>query len=111
MDIGSNVGFNRNCIVICRERITIGEKCVFGPNVVIYDHDHLFNTDGIKSNEYKSSPILIEPGCWIGANAIILRGATIGEGSVIGAGTVVRGNIPPHSLVTNDRTMRIRPIQ
>lgn len=110
LNIGNAVSFNRNDIVICRDSIIIGNGCLFGPNVCLYDHDHIFNTDGIK-NDFKTSPIVIENNCWIGAGSIILRGTHIGEGSVIGAGTVVKGNIPPHSLVTSDRKMIIRPIE
>lgn len=109
--IGNRVSFNRNCIAICHQRIRIGSNCAFGPNVVIYDHDHKFNSMGFAQDEYNTSPIEIGDNCWIGANVTILRGTIIGEGSVIGAGTVVRGVIPPHSLVTSGREMIVRPIE
>lgn len=109
MHIGSRVVFNRNCIVACRHRISIGDRCLFGPNVCVYDHDHVYTADGVLPTEFKCSEIVIEEGCWIGAGAVILRGAHIGRNSVIEAGAVVRGRIPPNSIVTTVRETRILP--
>ena len=111
ISIGDNCFFNRNCIVAALDHITIGNKCIFGPNVTIYDHDHIFDHDRIIRDEYKTSPIIIEDGCWIGANVTILRGTHIGAGCVIGAGTVVKGKILPHSLVTSSRELIVRRIE
>jgi acetyltransferase-like isoleucine patch superfamily enzyme len=61
------------------------------------------------SREFKCSDIIIEDGCWIGAGAIILRGTHIGRNSVIEAGSVIRGKIPPNSLVSTVRETRIIP--
>lgn len=108
--IGSNVAFNRNCIVVCRKEIIIGDNVMFGPGVTIYDHDHIFSYDGILPG-FKYGTITIEKGCWIAANVTILRGTHIGKGSVIGAGAIVKGNIPPHSLVTSDRSLLVVPIK
>ena len=110
MTVGDGTTFNRNCIIICQERIQIGAGCKFGPNVAVYDHDHKFDATGIQPG-FKTGPIIIEPGCWIGAGAVILRDTHIGTGSIIGAGAVVKGEIPPHSLVTSNRDLVIRPIE
>lgn len=110
LTIGNSTSFNRNDIIVCHDLISIGSNCLFGPNVVIYDHDHKFGQAGIATDEFKTTPIIIEDNCWIGANVIILRGTHIGKGSVIGAGTVVKGNIPPYSLVKNSREILIDQI-
>ena len=107
--IGENVSLNRNCILVCHDAISIADNCAVGPNVVFYDHDHNFGENGIEPG-FKTAPIVIEKNCWIGAGATILRGTHIGEGSVIGAGAVVRGEIPPHSKVTANRELTITPI-
>lgn len=108
--IGDSVSFNRNCILICRKEIQIGNHVEFGPNVVIYDHDHVYGGDGIVAGEYKCTPIIIEDNCWIGSNVSILRGTKIGKGSVIGAGCVIKGDVPPHSLVVSENKLRFMPI-
>ena len=109
--LGDSVFFNRNAIVASRNSIRIGNNCAFGPNVVIYDHDHCFSNDGIESG-YKLKTVTIGDNCWIGAGCIILRGATIGEGCVIGAGTVITGEIPAHSkvLAKSSRELEITSI-
>ena len=110
LTVGASTFFNRNCIIVCRESITIGKQCSFGPNVCVYDHDHVFDEDGVRAEEYKVGSVVIGDNCWIGAGAIILRGTHIGEGCVVGAGTVVKGNIPAHSLVTAGRDLSVKPI-
>ncbi|MBR3019132.1 MAG: acyltransferase [Clostridia bacterium] len=111
MRIGENVSFNRNNVIVCMKEISIGDGCAFGPNVVIYDHDHRFSDQGFSTNEYKCSPVVIEDHVWVGANSVILRGAHIGRGSVIGAGTVVHGSIPAYSLVKGKREMEVEPLR
>lgn len=82
---------------------------LFGPGVTIYDHDHIFSPEGILPG-FKLGEVVIEDGCWIGANVTILRNTHIGKNSVIGAGTVVKGDIPAGSLVTGQRNINITPI-
>lgn len=109
--IGDGVAINRNCIVVCRKNIYIEDDCIFGPNVIIYDHDHVFGYDGVRKSEFNCSDIRIGKGCWIGANATILRGTRIGENSIIGAGVVAKGEIPPHSMVLFNRDKQIVKIE
>ena len=111
LTIGGQVSFNWNDIIVCREKITIGNNCSFGPNVCIYDHDHVFGEAGFRKDEFRCSDVVIEEGCWIGAGVIILRGTHIGENSVIGAGTVIHGDIPANSLVKSIRDITIEPIK
>lgn len=110
IDIGNKCFLAGNCVMVAHENIIVGENCMFGPGVTVYDHDHIFDSTGVLSKGYKSGRVCIGNKCWIGANAIILRGTQIGDGCIIGAGTVVKGMIPPHSIVTNNREMIIRPI-
>ena len=58
MIIGNNVPINRYCIFICRESIKIGDKCMFGPNVTIYDHDHKFDYEGVRRHDYTTIILL-----------------------------------------------------
>lgn len=78
--------------------------------MTIYDHDHKFNECGILPG-YSTGDIVIEDGCWIGANVTILRNTHVGKGCVIGAGTIVKGIVPPHSLVIGSREMDIISIK
>lgn len=110
LNIGDGVSLNRNCIIVCHKKIQIGDNCQFGPNVCVYDHDHFFDEKGVSHDQFRCSDIIIEKGCWIGAGCIVLRGTHIGENTVIEAGMVVRGNIPPNSIVMSTRETRIIPL-
>lgn len=101
--IGDFVYFNRNCSIISRGSISIGKQCRFGPNVCLFDHDHIYGLEGVTDN-YRTGSISIGERCWIGANAVILRDSEIGDGCVIGAGVVFKGKLPPHSLVYSDKS-------
>uniref|UniRef100_UPI00404AE598 acyltransferase n=1 Tax=Flavobacterium sp. TaxID=239 RepID=UPI00404AE598 len=100
IEIGQNTSFNYNCMITAMKYIKIGEGVEFGPNVLIYDHDHDFKVKGgIKANKYIMQDVIIGDNCWIGANTVILRGSTIGSNSVIGAGSIIKGCFPNDSLI------------
>lgn len=102
--LGKNVSLNSNNVLACRERVTLGDNVLLSPNVQIYDHDHDYKAPGgVAALRYRTSPVVIGSNVWIGANCVILRGATIGDNCVIGANTVVRGDIPANSVVTQKR--------
>lgn len=100
LEFGDMVYLNSDCKVVCRKSIKIGDNTIFGPNVYIYDHDHVFDTEnGVKRKEFKCSDIVIGKNCWIGAGAIILRGTHIGDNCVVGAGSVVKGTYESGSKI------------
>lgn len=110
--VGVNSGFNSYCVITCREKIKIGDNVMFGPFVTIHDHDHIYKTAGsMKTSGYVSKPIVIEDDVWVGGNVVILKGVTIGRGSVIAAGTVVTKDVPPHTIVYNKKDMIVKAIE
>ena len=111
LDVGDKVFFNRRCMISCHQRVSIGKGCIFGPDVKIYDNDHFFSAKGLDLSRHKLGDISIGEGTWVAANVVILRNTHIGKHCVIGAGAVVNGTIPDHSLVTTDRTLSISPIE
>lgn len=111
LTIGDNVYFNRNIHIATHDSINIGDNCIFGPGVLIFDHDHRIVNGLVQMDEFTCSSITIGKRCWIGAGVIILRGSQIGEGSIIGAGTIVKGVIPPHAIVLSENKLIIQSIQ
>jgi acetyltransferase-like isoleucine patch superfamily enzyme len=98
--VGEGTGFGNNTIIVARERIEIGSNVMIGPNVCIYDHDHVYKTTNIMKNAgFESAPVIIQDNVWIGAGVIILKGVTISSGSVIAAGTIVSKDVPSNSIV------------
>lgn len=98
LSIGNRVFFNHNCSITCSQDIRIGDNCMFANNLVIVDHDHRVDADGVRG-ELVSNPVIIEDNVWCGANVTILRGVHIGQGAVVAAGAVVTKDVPPHSIV------------
>lgn len=83
--------------------IKIGSHVMFAPGVNLHGGDHVMNQIGMYMDqvqkEFGQDPdLVVEDDVWIGANAIILGGVTIGRGAVIGAGTIVTKSIPPYSI-------------
>ena len=101
--IGDGCFFNNDCSLNCHEKITIGNDCVFGENVKIYDHNHKFRDENtrIANQGFSIAPIHIGDNCWIGSNVTILKGARIGKHVVIGAGCIVDREIKDNSIVTS----------
>jgi len=102
ISIGKRVIIRPNTILAASSNnndqgIAIEDDVLIGPGVNIFITKHKFNNPNIPIIEqgyYEEEKILLKKGCWIGANAIILPGVTIGENSVIGAGSVVTTSIP-----------------
>lgn len=110
LSIGEHCFFNHNVSITCNEEIKLGDFCNIANNVVIIDHDHIITADGI-SGETVSTPVLIGNKVWIGANAVITRGVSIGDGAVIAAGAVVSRDIPAHEIWGGVPAKRIRKIE
>jgi acetyltransferase-like isoleucine patch superfamily enzyme len=78
--------------------VTIGSRVLIAPNVTIVTERHGVEVQSRRDGIVYAQPVTIGDDCWIGVNATILPGVTIGKGSVIGAGAVVTRDIPPFSL-------------
>lgn len=85
----------------CEGSVKIGRGSILGPRVKIYSANHRFrNANAIPYDSlYEIKPVVIGENVWIGAEVIIVPGASIGEGVIIGAGTVVTGTVPSYSII------------
>lgn len=91
---GDKVFFNFNCIVLDVMQVKIGSRTLFGPNVQIYTATHPINFKERASGLEYAKPIVIGEDVWIGGSVVICPGVTIGDRTVIGAGSVVTKDIP-----------------
>ncbi len=95
--IGKNVFINSGCRFQDQGGITIGDGALIGHNVVLATLNHDFSPK--KRSTLHPAPIVIGKNVWIGANATVVPGVTIGNGAIIAAGTVVTKNVPENVVV------------
>lgn len=108
MSIGDGTSIPKGSTFYCTiAPLTIGKKVIFGPKPTIITGDHRIDiigkyimdvTDAEKGPEH-DAPVVIEDDVWCGANVTILKGVTIGRGSVVAAGAVVTKSFPPYSII------------
>jgi acetyltransferase-like isoleucine patch superfamily enzyme len=128
--IGKNTFINGGTSLISRNKITVGDNVTVAWGCTIYDHnshsldykerqkdikrqneDYKNGRSFIDSKDWtvvKSKPIIIENNVWIGFDSVILSGLTIGEGAIIGARSVVRGNVEPWTVVAGNPAVVIK---
>jgi acetyltransferase-like isoleucine patch superfamily enzyme len=81
--------------------VEIEDYVLVAPRVFITDSDHIVG-EGERTTlctEFRSAPVVIEHDCWLGVNAVILKGVRLGHHSVVGANAVVTRSVPPFSTV------------
>ncbi|MDQ0204301.1 DapH/DapD/GlmU-related protein [Pectinatus haikarae] len=108
IEIGEGSYLNFNCNFVDDTKIIVGKKVLVGPSVIITTVGHPVHPD-YRGYMYAES-VRIEDNCWIGAGVIICPGVTIGENSVIGAGSVVVKNIPANVVAVGNPCRILREI-
>lgn len=114
LQIGNNVWIGSNCSFYCSSGIRIGNDVLIAKGVSVISNDHKFsdadvpiNLQGISKSKNK---VTIGNNVWIGEKAIILKNVSVGEGAVVGAGSVVTKNVPPLAIVAGNpaRIIKVR---
>ena len=110
IELGENVYFNFNCVVLDVCRVRIGSNALFGPGVQIYAATHPMSARERQAGLELGRPVTIEDDVWVGGGAIVCPGVTVGAGSTIGAGSVVTRSIPPGVFAAGNPCRVIRRI-
>lgn len=111
LSIGERVYMNRCCMISCQGKVSIGNGCMFGPGVKIFDNNHHFAKDKGVSTRLNVGSVIIGNNCWIASDVILLKGTDIGDNCVIGAGCIVNSKIPANSIVRNNKDISIEPLR
>ena len=106
--LGRNVFINYHCIFLDCAPIEIGDDVQIGPCVQLYTAQHPLDADVRRSGLESARPIRIGSDVWIGGGVVVLPGVTIGDRSVVGAGSVIVRHVPPDSLVVGNPARIVR---
>ena len=98
--LGKNVFINSNCYFMDGAKITVGDNVFIGPSCGFYTANHPLDYQTRNQGIEQALPILIGNNVWLGGNVIVLPGVEIGDGCVIGAGSVVTKDIEANSVAT-----------
>lgn len=106
VEIGAGTFFNNYCAINCHHEVKIGKDNLFGENVKIYDHNHVFNdkSKDIKVS-YKDGAVKIGDRNWFGSNVLILSKSSVGDNNVVGGGVVVNSEIGSGLLIKTENKL------
>jgi acetyltransferase-like isoleucine patch superfamily enzyme len=109
--IGRAAYINRSTMIDASERIEIGAHCMIGPFCYLTDHDHAIS----REHDAGAGPLISKPTrlgerCWLGAHVTILKGVSIGDGTVVGAGSVVTKSLPAGVVAVGNPARVLRKI-
>ncbi|WP_161815498.1 sugar O-acetyltransferase [Steroidobacter agaridevorans] len=107
--VGRNVFINQNCTFYDLGGLDIADEVMIGPNVSIITTGHPLEPSQRRAVTI-GKPIVIERNAWIATGATIIGGVTVGENSVVAAGSVVTKDVPPNTLVGGNPARVIRPV-
>ena len=111
--VGAKTVFGTDNTVNCYTGIHIGEGCLFADSVYIVDFDHNYWDPEmpVRSQGILKEPVRLEGNTWVGTKVTIIRGVTVGYGSVIGAMSLVNRDVPPYAVVGGvpARVLHYRP--
>lgn len=108
--IGKNFFCNYNCTILDVGKVTIGDNCLFAPNVAIYAAGHPVHP-ALRNTGYEYGiDVTIGNNVWLGGNVVVCPGVTIGDNVVIGAGSIVTKDIPSWTIAAGNPCKVIREI-
>lgn len=108
--VGARVFINQNCTFYALAEISIGDDVLIGPNVSLITSEHPV-APSQRRTHLLGRPISIKNGVWIAAGSIVIGGVTVGENSVVAAGSVVTRDVPANTLVGGNPARVIRSIE
>jgi len=109
IEVGNDVSIGGGAVFLAtKSKIIIGNKVMFGPNVIVIGGDHnasmigKFMYDVTDKRPQDDQNVVIEDDVWVGSRAIILKGVRVGRGSIVAAGSVVTRDVLPYTIVAGN---------
>jgi len=111
IEVGSHVNMN-GALIHCNQSVVVGSHCMLGPGVILCDNDShpaVLSVEGRKKRP-PEAPIRLGSNVWLGMRTIVLKGVTIGDNTIVAAGSVVTQDLPPNILAGGVPAKRIRDL-
>ncbi|MGZ3867333.1 MAG: acyltransferase [Bacteroidia bacterium] len=102
VEIEREVQIGRNLFLSCCNKVVIGRNTTISERIFIGDNNHSFNHPFVPIMQQPNKPgkpVIVGPGSWIGAGAVLLHSTTLGRNTVVGANSIVQGDFPDHAVV------------
>jgi maltose O-acetyltransferase len=110
ISIGARSFLNYDCVLLDCNRIVIGHEVQFGPGVHVYTASHPLDSAQRRAGLELALPVSIGDGAWLGGGVIVCPGVTIGENTVVGAGSVVTRDLPANVLAVGNPCRVVRSL-
>lgn len=111
IEIGDNFFSNYNLTILDSAKVKFGNNVLIAPNCGFYTISHPISAEERNRLYGEIKPITVGNNVWIGASSIILQGVTIGDNSVIAAGSVVKYDVPPNVIVAGNPARIVKQIK
>ena len=103
IELGEQVGFNYGCYVNGYGGLAIGDRTIVGPYTMIHTANHEMDPERPFAEQgWTARPVEIGTDCWLGMGTCVLPGARIGDGCIVGAGSVVADEISPYTVAVGN---------
>lgn len=111
ISLGNRFYSNFNLTILDCSLVTIGDRCMFGPNVSIFAATHEVEVQSRRADVEYGRPVTIGDDCWIGGHVVILPGVTIGDGVTVAASSVVTKDVPSWSVVMGSPAKVVKKVE
>jgi maltose O-acetyltransferase len=100
--VGEDFFANFDCVMLDAAEITFGDACMLGPGVHVYTSTHPLDAEERAAGLERGEPVTAGDHVWIGGQAVLTPGVTVGDRAVVAAGAVVTGDVPPDVVVAGN---------
>ena len=113
LSLGDNVSLGNDCFIQAAGEVDISDNVVLGPGVKIWSANHVYGKGmPVTSHEYEFKRVEIKRNVWLAANAFIMPGCELGEGTIVSAGSVVGAKkYPPHCVIAGNPARIIKKLE
>lgn len=111
LSIGKSTYITR-ATISCLGKISIGDNCILGEGMKIFDHNHQYTTNpfSVAKTDFNVGFVKMGNNVWTGANVVILKDVTIGDNVIIGAGCVIHKDVPSNSIIINKQEQILKSL-